>query len=100
MKLILGVLLTLTSASSFAVTGECRIEGYAQKTGNTIYRFLNQAEYTTLAGCQAKAEKTAQALEQCYMVPMGRVSHLQMTFNGAEQVKSVEYVNANCDQPF
>lgn len=102
MKLILGLVLTLTSAVSFASTGECIIEGYAQRSysAQSVYRFLNQAELTTLSDCQAKLDRTVQALEQCMMIPAGRVSHVQMVFNGQEQVKSVEYVNANCSEQF
>ncbi|HLW57073.1 MAG TPA: hypothetical protein VKY27_06785 [Bacteriovoracaceae bacterium] len=102
MKLILGLLLAFTSTFSFAVTGECVIEGYAQKsfTGYQVYRFLNQIEQTSLSGCELKLQRTVRALEQCLMVPAGRVSHVQMIFNGKEQIKSVEYVNANCGERY
>ena len=102
MKLLLGVLLTFTSTLSFAVTGECVIQGYAQKSygGYEVYRFLNQVELTSLSGCQSKLSKTLQALEQCMMVPAGRISHVQMVFNGREQVQSVEYVDADCGERF
>lgn len=100
MKLILGVLLTLSTTLSFAVTGECVIQGYAQKSfsSHEIYRFLNQVELTSLSGCQSKLAKTVRALEECMMIPVGRISHVQMVFNGSEQVQSVEYVNANCGE--
>lgn len=100
MKLILGLLLAVSSTFSFAGSGECIIEGYAQKSFNAhgVYRFLNQVELTTLSGCQSKLQRAVQALEQCMMVPAGRVSHVQMVFNGTEKVKSIEYVNANCGE--
>lgn len=102
MKLILALSLMLTSSFSFAVAGECVIEGYAQKTFNasSVYRFLNQVELTSLSGCQSKLEKTVRALEQCMMVPAGRVSFVQMVFNGSEKIKSVEYVDANCGEHY
>lgn len=102
MKLILGLMLTLTSTFSFATTGECVIEGYAQKSygSPSVYRFLNQVELTTLAGCQNRLQRTVEALEQCMMIPAGTISHVQMVFNGAKKVKTVEYVNANCREQF
>lgn len=102
MKIILGLLLALTSTLSFAITGECVIEGYAQKshTGYQVYRFLNQVEQTSLSGCELKLQRTVRALEQCLIVPVGRVSYVQMIFKGAEQVKSIEYADANCGERY
>ncbi|MFA5584059.1 MAG: hypothetical protein WDA09_07580 [Bacteriovoracaceae bacterium] len=102
MKLILALSLMLTSTFSIAASGECLIEGYAQRTfsASSVYRFLNQVETTSLSGCQLKLERTVRALEQCLMVPAGRVSHVQMVFNGSEKVNSIEYVDANCGEQY
>ena len=83
------------------MTGKCEIEGYAENNSSyQMYRFMNQTELSTLEGCQLKLQKITKSLEQCFMIPMGRVSHVQMTFTAAEEVKSINYINANCNQPY
>lgn len=98
MKFILGTLLALISVASVASTGNCKIEGFAQKNHGRveIYRFLNQEEVTTLEKCEAKLQKAAKAVEQCLMVPAGEVSHIQMTFTGEQVVKNAISVSAYC----
>ena len=98
MKLILGTLLALTSTVSFASVGNCKIDGYAQKghRSHEVYRFLKIEKEMTLEQCEAKLGQMARAVENCLMVPMSDVAHLQMTFSGAEIVKDSITVSVSC----
>lgn len=94
--------MAMSSALSVASTGNCTIEGFAQKNfgGLEVYRFLRQVETTTLAGCELKLQRVASALEQCLMVPAGQISHVQMTFDGKTQVKNSVFVTTDCPEQY
>lgn len=98
MKFILGTLLALTSAVSVASTGNCKIDGYASKNHRSaeVYRFFKLEKAMTLEQCEAKLQQTARAVENCLIVPMSDVAHIQMTFAGEKIVKDSVSVSVFC----